>query len=66
VEPVNWWLPAHVKAGTLSGCFNSGLGYQLDGFFLLVMDLRVQALLDELVCLPLIESILSISPMADL
>jgi hypothetical protein len=66
VESGNWWLPAQVKAGAFYGCFNSGLG----GLFLLVMDL--QALLDDLVCLLLLwggknlESILFISPVADL
>jgi hypothetical protein len=41
-----------VKAGAFYGHFNSGLG--VGGLFLLAVDLCTRALLDELVCLPLI------------
>jgi hypothetical protein len=53
VEPGNLWLSAQVKAVAFYGCFNSVLGYQLGGFFLLAVDLSAWALLDELVCLAL-------------
>jgi hypothetical protein len=43
-----------VKAGAFYGCFNSGLGLGLDGTFPLAVDSCAQALLDELVCFPLI------------